>query len=202
MLALLIFSLGLAVSIEIDPHLHNNQLRYPWGVNFKYHGKLHHNLARVWIVTKFTLPPMNWFHFPPAKLEPDCDFSYMANITSRNETDKYRKAATNFPYIKPYLTNLCKDSKPLFHLIASWEKYLREKLINLVEKDPYKPLFTYRFQGRSKRFASLMLSAVTGLVTLAVEGVSGYLQDKRNKAMANAMDALQKAQAETYGQLQ
>ena len=43
---------------------------------------------------------------------------------------------------------------------------------------------------------------MTGLVTLAVEGISGYLQDKRNKAMANAMDALHKAQTDTYGQLQ
>ena len=46
------------------------------------------------------------------------------------------------------------------------------------------------------------ISAVTGLVTLAVEGISGYLQSKRNKAMANAMDALHRAQVENYDSLQ
>ena len=46
---------------------------------------------------------------------------------------------------------------------------------------------------RPKRFASVAIPAIAGLVTLAVESVSGYLQNRRNKAMAKAMDALHSA---------
>ena len=49
---------------------------------------------------------------------------------------------------------------------------------------------------------SLVISTVTGLVTLAVEAISGYLQRKRNKAITNAMDALHRAQVENYDSLQ
>ena len=47
--------------------------------------------------------------------------------------------------------------------------------------------------GRPKRFASMAIPAISGLVTLAVESVSGYLQNRRNKAMAKAMDTLHSA---------
>ena len=68
----LIFA-AFTTSVEIDPNLHHNQLRFPWDVNFKYHGQLHHNLARMWVVTKFNIPPLNKFHFLSVKVAPDCD---------------------------------------------------------------------------------------------------------------------------------
>ena len=43
---------------------------------------------------------------------------------------------------------------------------------------------------------------MTGLVTLAIEAVGGYLQRKRNKAMATAMDTLHEVQLDTYDKLQ
>ena len=201
-LFLLPFILTLASAIEINPNLNHNQLRFPWGVNFKFHGKMHHNLARVWIVTKFKLPPLNKFHFPPAKLEPDCSFDIPSDIKTRNVSDKIINAAIDYKFIRPYLRSLCLDSLPVFELLKTRETHLRENLIHLVEKDLYGTLQSYRSLGRSKRFASLAISAVTGLVTLAVEGISGFLQDKRNKAMARAMDALHKANVETYNELQ
>ena len=48
----------------------------------------------------------------------------------------------------------------------------------------------------------MVISMVTGLVTLAIEGISGYLQSKRNKAMANAMDTLHEAQIDMFDKLQ
>ena len=105
-------------------------------------------------------------------------------------------------HYKYNLRQLCEDSLPLFSLIESREDYHRHKLLELVEQDLYGTLQIYRTNGqRSRRFTSLVISAVTGLVTLAVEGISGYLQNKRNKAMANAMDALHKAQTDQYNTL-
>ena len=101
------------------------------------------------------------------------------------------------------LRNHCEDSLPTFTLVKTREDYYRKKLIALVDEDLYAPLESYRSLGRrSKQFASLVISAVTGLVTLAIEGISSYLQRKRNKAMANAMDALYRTQVENYDSLQ
>ena len=44
--------------------------------------------------------------------------------------------------------------------------------------------------GRTKRFAAAFLPAIAGLVTLAVESISGYLQSKRNRMISMAMDEL------------
>ena len=49
--------------------------------------------------------------------------------------------------------------------------------------------------GRNKRFATA-LPAIAGLVTLAVERISGYLQAVRNKAMANALNTMKESQME------
>ena len=51
------------------------------------------------------------------------------------------------------------------------------------------------YAGRNKRFAAA-LPATAGLVTLAIESISGYLQAKRNKAMANALNAMKEFQIE------
>ena len=68
------FLFSSVVTVDIDPNLQLNQLRFPWGVNFKFNGLLHHNLARVWVVPKFKIPPRKRFNFPTVKLKPDCTF--------------------------------------------------------------------------------------------------------------------------------
>ena len=130
---------------------------------------------------------------------------------AQNET--YRAHLRTFGILAPSLgtnrnrrielRNSCEDSLPAFSLVKAREEYYRKKLIALVDEDLFAPLESYRsLRRRSKWFASLVISAVRGLVTLAVEGISSYLQSKRNKAMANAMDALHRAQVENYDSLQ
>ena len=204
MLYLSILALAMAAfatSVEIDPNLHHNQLRFPWGVNFKYHGQLHHNLARMWVVMKFTIPPLNKFHFPSVKVTPDCDFNISKHAYERGGS-QLRKVTRQYGKVPTLLRAICKQSLPMFSLFEKREEFNRKKLLQLVEEDLYGTLKAYRFPNRSKRFAGMVISAVTGLVTLAIEGISGYLQSKRNKAMANAMDALQGAQIDMFDKLQ
>ena len=198
------FLLQLCGGIEINPDLHKNQLKFPWGVNFKYTGLLHHNLARVWVVTKIKVPPKNKFHFPSVNLKPDCNFTSTPNLTKDPSAPPGLRLISNYNYASRYtLRDHCEDSLPAFSLFEARETYYRNKLTKLVEEDLFGPLESYRSLGkRSKRFASLIISAVMGLVTLAVEGISGYLQRKREKAMAKAMDALHRAQVENYDSLQ
>ena len=175
------FLFSYVATVDIYPNLQLNQLRFPWGVNFKFNGLLHHNLARVWVVTKFKIPPRNRFHFPTVKLKPDCTFYARGNSypTSRVSGPWTNRSTVFSDHYKYDLRQLCEDSLPLFSLIESREDYHRHKLLELVEQDLYGTLQTYRTNGQqSRRFTSLVISAVTGLVTLAVEGISGYLQNK------------------------
>ena len=204
MLHLTVFALffaALTTSVEIDPSLHHNQLRFPWGVNFKYHGQFHHNLARMWVVTKFNIPPLNKFHFPSVKVAPDCDFNISKQAYERGGSH-LRKVASQFGKVPVLLRSICKQSLPMFSLFEKREEFNRKKLLKLVEEDLYGTLKSYRFPTRSKRLAGMVISAVTGLVMLAVEGISSYLQSKRNKAMANAMYALHEAQIDMFDKLQ
>ena len=200
---------------EINPHLYENQLRFPWGVNFKYNGLLHHNLARVWIVTKFPLPALNKFYFPEFNFHPQCDFNkssdtssvfdkgpFNGHINSKKGLFQNNQPSQNdLDWARPWLRQVCEHSLPILSLMKRKDDFYRSKLQHLVEHDLYGNLLTYRSAGRSKRFAALVVPAIAGLVTLAVESLSGYLQNKRHKAMAKAMDALQQNQKLTFNQL-
>ena len=179
-----------------------NQLKFPWGVNFKYHGQLHHNLARIWIVTKFKIPPIDKFYFYHCPITPDCNFNLSSEILTTNSRGPHNSPSTLHPlqpnsYYHSKLRCMCEHTLPLFSLIQN-----REYLIKLVEQDLYGTLRTLKKVRHKKRSVGLVVSAVTGLVTLAIEAVGSYLQKKRNKAMATAMDTLREAQLDTYDKLQ
>ena len=162
---------------DIAPSIHSNKLRFPWGVNFKYNGKLHHNLARVWIVAKFPLPDWEKFKFPDLKFLPDCSFS---------QTEKHTPAwTTQYDYLKSWLKVMCQAVSPQLQLLKEKEKAYRDETDSKV-KDVQAIIPNLESTGRFKRFASA-LPAIAGLVTLAAEGISGFLQRKRNRTIANAM---------------
>ena len=171
--------------------------------NLGFHGGSTLNTL-VSFITKFNLPPKNKYHFPSVNLTPDCNFTFTPGL-EKNESypSNLRSIAIMGRSKRLELRNHCEDSMPVFNLVKTREEYFRKKLTTLVDEDLYAPLESYRCLGRrSKWFASLIISAVTGLVTLAVEGISSYLQRERNKAMANAMDALHRGQVENYDSLQ
>ena len=68
--------------------IYNNKLRFQYGVNFKYNGVLHQNLARVWIVTRFHMPKIEDFDLPQKSFLPDCDFDLNKEGLSHTWTDQ------------------------------------------------------------------------------------------------------------------
>ena len=42
--------------IGYDAELSQNQLKFGYGINFKFNGEVHNNLDRVWVVQRFNLP--------------------------------------------------------------------------------------------------------------------------------------------------
>ena len=49
----------------------SQQAEYVFGINYKYNGLLHHNIDRVWIITKVALPKIKDISFPDIAFDPD-----------------------------------------------------------------------------------------------------------------------------------
>ena len=73
---LLIILLGMALGSqpETSQDLYLNKLNMSFGINYKYNGLLHHNIDRVWVITKVVLPKLEDMFFPDIKFNPDCSF--------------------------------------------------------------------------------------------------------------------------------
>ena len=67
--------------ISRDPHTSQNQLRFEFGTNFKYHGNLTHNLDRVWVVTSIPVP--DFTKRPPSEFSLDRTCENIRGINSR-----------------------------------------------------------------------------------------------------------------------
>ena len=52
----LLFYLNTTVPAGETPDLYKNQLHFGYGINYKYNGKLYHNLDRVWVVHRVVIP--------------------------------------------------------------------------------------------------------------------------------------------------
>ena len=177
---------------SFSPLVHENKLKFPYGVNFKYNGMVHYNMGRVWVVTKIPLPSIGDLAFEEKSFLPDCDFTMNAN-TQKVWTDKYY-------YLSNWLTVMCKAASPQIPLLQQKEEFYRHKLKSMLEKEIFTAIPALSSAGRTKRFAAL-IPVIAGLVTLAVESLNGYLQNKRNKAMANALAALEKSNERALNRL-
>ena len=76
-----------------------------FGINYKYNGLLHHNIDRVWIITKVALPKLEDISFPDIAY--DQDFSYVKNLKHS------RTAAKQVENIR----SIWRSMKPLISLI-------------------------------------------------------------------------------------
>ena len=117
---LIVCTLHMYHNADIAPHIYSNKLRYPWGVNFKYNGKLHHNLARVWIVAKFPLPDWEKFKFSNVKFLPDCSFS---------QTENHSPAwTTQYDYLKSWLKVMCQVVSSQLQLLKKMKRPIKMRL--------------------------------------------------------------------------
>ena len=97
---------------EISSDLFLNRLNMSFGINYKYNGLLHHNIDRVWIITKVALPKLKDISFPDIAFDPDCPF-----VKSLKHS---RTAAQQVESIR----SICRSMKPLISLMKGKELYL------------------------------------------------------------------------------
>ena len=100
---------------QIAPELFLNRLNISYGINYKYHGQLNHNIDRVWVVTKIEMPKYEEIKFPNISFDPECKF-----LDSLNNGNTYRNVES--------IKQLCRDSAPLINLFRYKDNY-KQRLI-------------------------------------------------------------------------
>ena len=200
----LIFSLLLPLlahgKFNIPYELTQNKLNASYGINFKYNGKLHHSIDRVWVITKFKLPQVAQLHFPSIGLEATCTQFTSTPWGGSQEMHE--------------LKHLCSLSKPFIKLLHDKEAYFKKRALDILEKDVFYALHasTVRqrrsFRGpnqnfskspavpfRNKRFIGAIVPVLAGLATIAVESLGAFLQKKRHSALKKGLHAIETDQA-------
>ena len=103
--------LALGSQPQISSDLFLNRLNMSFGINFKFSGLLHHNIDRVWVVTKVVLSKLNNISFPDIAFDPD--FPFVRNLKhSRTAAQQVEK-----------IRSICRSMKPLISLMKGKELY-------------------------------------------------------------------------------
>ena len=171
--------------------LYMNRLNISFGINCKYNGLLHHNLERIWVVTKIAIPKLEDIHFPDINFDPDCKFT--------RKLDNARQAA------KYEIQSICKSMKPLISLLKQKERHYENAIKALLKEEIPRSLHEsgHSQSSRSnqvpvsagwtfpcntggevpapvhkKRAVPVLVPALAGLVMIAVESLNSFLQKK------------------------
>ena len=215
MLLLLMFlgtTLGSQLHISLDLFL--DKLNMSYGINYKYNGLLHHNIHRVWIITKVVLPKLKDVKFPDINFDPDCKF--VDHLKNSMATSKHVNS----------IRSICKSMKPLVTLLKQKQLYYESAIKGILKEEIPWSLYGsgHSHTGRTfqdpvsagqrflcstmrktpvckKKALSALFPAIAGLATIAVESPNSFLQRKRNKAMASGMMAIRQDQSLAWNSL-
>ena len=97
------------------------QVEYVFGINYKFNGLLHHNLGRVWVITKIAIPKLEDIHFPDINFDPDCKFTRKLN--NARQAAKYE------------IQSICKSMKPLNSLLKQKERHYENAIKALLKEE-------------------------------------------------------------------
>ena len=110
-----------ASQIQMTQELYMNRLNMSFGINYKFSGLLHHNLERVWVVTKIAIPKLEDIHFQDINFDPDCKFTRKLN--NARQAAKYE------------IQSICKSKKPLISLLKQKEKHYENAIKALLKEE-------------------------------------------------------------------
>ena len=175
---------------------------------------MHHNIHRVWSITKVALAKSKDIHFPDIAFDPECPF-----VRSLKQS---RTAALQVETIR----SICRSMKPIISLMKDKELYYEEAIqIILQEEIPWSLHDSgYSHTGRTfqdpvsagqrflcttrgetpvfkKKALSALFPALADLATIAVESLNSFLQRKRNKPMASGMMTIRQDQSLAWNSL-
>ena len=126
----ILFCLTTAVPAGEAPDLYKNQLHFGYGINYKYNGKLYHNLDRVWVVHRVVIPKTE-------DLEKLPDFP---------DNIKCTDAADDIVWGRPQMERhvlehtICLMAAPQLKVLKRQASYLKKRVTTIVKDDLYHAL--------------------------------------------------------------
>ena len=88
-------------TVSIMPELKQNELRFGYGVNFRYEGMLAHSFDRFYVVTKIEIPKVLDLNLTVFQFDYNC--SHVANI---EKDTKFKIPSTIKDMFKVYCRNI------------------------------------------------------------------------------------------------
>ncbi len=170
---------GVAISkMSWKPGTEKNRLVPGYGTNFRYLGELKYNLDRVTVITSIPIPKFSDLQLRPLK-DLKCN-----QILENRDGDKE----------KPHylMEEWCIKATNYIHYLKQEEDYYLYRLKMLLAKDLYHALPELEPRGPrcAHRGLGILLSALPGLITLAVESISSFIRGKQEKYMVAAVNHL------------
>ena len=172
----------------LKPGTNNNKLFSEYGTNFRYVGEIKNVLDRVSVVTYIPIPRYKDLHINP--------------IHIRNCSLDFKDGSGFLPNgLGVVINKCCAQVVPYMEHLKKKKKYYLERLHDLLEEYVYvvlaelKPHVATRSRHRSKRGFVVLLSAMPGLMTLAVESISAYFKSFQEKCISDAVHAMRKDNA-------
>ena len=167
----------IAFDIDIgEVGLPQNILKFGYGINYKYIGKVSHSFDRFYVVTKFELPKVEDLQFE--------DIPYDSECTHLDQS----KPGQILGLIKE-VQRYCKKIAPHIQYYRKQIAYYNQTAADILSNELALILPTFPTNNRQKR--GIITSLITGFIGLAYEGISSFLHHKRQKALHKAVHAIE-----------
>ena len=174
-------------NITPKPGLRKNKLVAKYGTNFRYLGVVKNGIDRVTVVTPIPIP-----RYENVKVKP-INFAKCEIALGKDEKNK-RYIVTADTQASKAAKEWCARAIPYIEYLKEQEKYYIEKVHELLCDDLYAALPELKpVPGplRKRRgLGALILSAIPGLITLAVESIGSWIKGKQQKRVDEAVSTM------------
>ena len=182
---------GGTCSLHTKPGTEKNKLFAEYFTNFRYVGEVKNGLDRVTVVTSIPIPKYVDIDRKPMEFK-NCS---VENQSSNSVTTEMNEWCAK---VVPFVEHLQKKKK---HFIERLHDFLCEDLYAALPE--LKPHVVTKSGQRSHRgLGAILLSAVPGLITLAVESLSSYLKGRQQRRIDEALVTMRRDQQMTHNRLQ
>ena len=95
-------------SIEFNPELQENILKFGYGINYKYEGMLAHSFDRFYIIMKFILPSIGDIKFSNLNFDQSCAYMNKKYTPNTDSSKNLAELKTYCNKIKPFVSHYAK----------------------------------------------------------------------------------------------
>ena len=150
-------------------------MKFGYGIYYKYEGMLPHSFDRFYVATKFMLPMIGDLKFSKLDFDYTCAYTekeYAPNMDSRKYMLELRAYCNK---VKPFVTY----NNKLINSYSNTAHNILEKEIKLLLP-----------QVSKRQKCGIITTVISSSIGLVYEGVSSFLQHKRNNALHKAVNAM------------